>query len=128
MGHENITPKEAYEKIEKEGYAYLDVRTQEEFDAGHAKGAVLIPIYLAGENGYEPNPDFVVQVKEKFPLNAKLVIGCQAGGRSGKACDILQNEGYKNLFNIDGGFGGRPNHVFGGWAQEGWKSLGLPCE
>lgn len=42
----SITPKEAKEIMDSDaGYIILDVRTQEEYDAGHIPGAVLIPDY-----------------------------------------------------------------------------------
>ena len=43
-GYIEITAKEAKEIMDtQEGYAILDVREQEEFDAGHIPGAILIP-------------------------------------------------------------------------------------
>lgn len=127
MTYSNVTPKEAFQKMQ-EGYLYLDVRTVEEFKNGHAKGAVNIPIFISGPAGRQPNPNFVDQVKEKLPPPAKLVIGCHSGGRSGRACEILDKEGYQHLFNIDGGFGGRMDGATGQLAQVGWKAEGLPCE
>lgn len=126
MGFENITPKEAFEKM-KEGFVYLDVRTEEEFKEGHAKGAINIPIFVMGVAGRAMNPDFINEVKKQFPTETKLVIGCRSGGRSAKACELLGAQGYTVLFNIDGGFVGRPDPV-GGWAQPGWQACGLPCE
>lgn len=127
MSYTNIRPREAYEKIQKEGYAYLDVRTADEFKNGHAKGAVNIPIFLVTPSGREFNPNFAALVKEKFPAAAKLVIGCHSGGRSGKACELLLSDGYKNIFNIDGGFGGRMDPVTGEQIA-GWEKEGLPTE
>lgn len=127
MPHTNIRPREAYEKMQKEGFAYLDVRTVDEFKNGHPKGAVNIPIFLATPSGREFNPNFVTVVKEKFPPTAKLVIGCHSGGRSAKACDLLSCEGYKNIFNIDGGFGGRMEPQTGERIA-GWEDEGLPTE
>lgn len=120
MTYENINPKEAYQKT-KEGFTYLDVRTQEEFTAGHAKGSVNIPLFFKTSAGRELNPQFIEKVKAKFAPTTKLVIGCASGGRSAKACEMLGEIGFKTLFNIDGGFSGRPD-------QAGWKSEGLPCE
>lgn len=127
MATTNIFPKEAFQKIEKEGYAYLDVRTPEEFKQGHAKGAVNIPIFLKTPAGREFNPNFIAAVREKFGAGVKLVIGCHSGGRSGKACQILEEVGFKNLFNIDGGFGGKVDPQTGDTIK-GWSEEGLPCE
>lgn len=127
MAITNIFPKEAFEKITREGFTYLDVRTEKEFSQGHAKGAVLVPIFVSTPEGRQLNPDFVKQVQAKFKADTKLVIGCHAGGRSAKACELLAKAGYKNIFNIDGGFGG---HVDPQTGEEikGWQACGLPCE
>lgn len=127
MAFTNITPKGAFEKMEKEGFCYLDVRTVEEFQQGHAKGSVNIPIFLKTPAGRQLNPEFIAAVQKKFPATAKLVIGCHSGGRSAKACELLEAQSYKNLFNIDGGFGGRPSPETGEQIK-GWKDEGLPCE
>lgn len=126
MSYSNITPKEAYQKMQ-EGYTYLDVRTVEEFEQGHAKGAIHIPVFVNSPEGRQWNPDFAKQVQEKFLTNTKLVIGCHSGGRSAKACELLAQVGYKDLFNIDGGFGGRMEPQTGEFIK-GWKDEGLPCD
>lgn len=127
MAYCNITPKEAYQKTKEEGYLYLDVRTVEEFKAGHAKGAINIPIFLNTPAGRQLNPDFVKEIQQKFPTSSKLVIGCHSGGRSGKACQLLEQVGFQNTFNIDGGFGGRMDMQTGEYIK-GWQEEGLPCE
>lgn len=126
MTYSNILPKEAHQKTQA-GYIYLDVRTPEEFKAGHAKGALNIPIFISTPAGRQFNPEFMAQVQEKFTAGAKLVIGCHSGGRSGKACQLLSEAGYKDLFNIDGGFGGRIDPETGEQIK-GWREEGLPCE
>ncbi|MBI4125275.1 MAG: rhodanese-like domain-containing protein [Deltaproteobacteria bacterium] len=126
MVYTNITPREAYAKIEKEGFAYLDVRTEEEFNQGRAKGSVNIPIFINTPEGRGLNANFVKQVQAKFDPSTKLVIGCHAGGRSAKACQLLTEKGYKNIFNIDGGFGGRVDPQTGETIK-GWEEEGLPC-
>ena len=39
-----ISPEEAHAKVTNEGYAYVDVRTEAEFAAGHPAGAYNVPI------------------------------------------------------------------------------------
>lgn len=119
MSYQTITPKEAYQKMQ-ESYVYLDVRTPQEFQSGHPKGSVNIPIFFAGPAGRQLNPNFVEEAKAQFPKETKLLIGCHSGGRSAKACEILAAQGYAILCNVDGGFGGNPN-------QTGWHDEGLPC-
>ena len=126
MATANIKPREAAQKM-KEGYTYLDVRSVEEFADGHAKGAFNIPIFINTAGGRQFNPEFIEKVQEKFSPETKLVIGCHSGGRSGKACQLLAEIGFKDLFNIDGGFGGRLDPSSGS-PIKGWKEEGLPCD
>ena len=122
----HIKPKEAYQKT-LEGYVYLDVRTPDEFKKGHPKGAVNVPVFIAAPAGRELNPNFLALAIKKLQKNAKLVVGCQSGGRSAKACEILCAEGYKSVCNVCGSFGGG-NHPETGEYVKGWKDEGLPTE
>ena len=54
----NITAEEAKVIMEsEEGYIILDVREQDEFDAGHIPGANLIPYMQIGDKANEMLPD-----------------------------------------------------------------------
>ena len=121
MNIEQINPQEAYNKMQNEGASYLDVRTEKEFQEGHASGAVNIPVFFIEDGIRQPNPNFINTVKKKFNLDKALVVGCRTGGRSQQACQILANTGFTKLYNIDGGFIGTPE-------KDGWDSLGLPQE
>jgi len=118
----NVTPVDAQALIEKEGYRYVDVRTEEEFEAGHPAGAVNIPILIAGIG---PNPDFVPVVSAVFEPDTPLVLGCGSGGRSMRAAEILSRAGFTSVVNMDGGFNGRFSPM-GGLLQAGWAQEGLP--
>lgn len=122
----NITPEEAWERMEK-GARYLDVRTEQEFAAGHPRGAVHVPVFVLGPDGYEPNVDFIEQVQAVLKTDEPLVVGCKSGGRSQTACALLLEAGYKVAVNVDGGFMGRyaPS---GECVQPGWKEEGLPFD
>jgi rhodanese-related sulfurtransferase len=78
-----ISPQEASAKL-AEGWTYVDVRTTQEFEAGHPPGAVNVPIMHAGAGGMVPNADFLAVMTAAFPWDAKLVVGCKAGGRSAR--------------------------------------------
>lgn len=121
----NVTPPEAKKLVDDEGYAYVDVRSVEEFEAGHPAGAVNVPVAHMGAYGMEPNGDFVKVMRANFAPDAKLVLGCKSGGRSMRAAEILAGEGYTDLVNMDGGFGGRPSPM-GTMAVRGWEAEGLP--
>ena len=79
-----ISPQEASQKL-AEGWTYVDVRTVEEFEAGHPPGAVNVPIALAAPGRMMPNPDFLPVMAAAFRKDAKIVVGCKAGGRSMRA-------------------------------------------
>ena len=123
--YRTVTPPEAKALIDSDGHAYIDVRTEAEFAAGHADGAVNVPVVFAGPMGMQPNPDFARIVAAHFPADAKLVVGCKVGGRSARVCEILSANGYTNLVNMDGGFLGRFDPM-GQLVQPGWSQCGLP--
>ena len=51
--------------------------------------------------------EFAAVVEKVIPRDTKLIVGCQAGGRSQRACEILEEAGYTDLTNVVGGFGGQ---------------------
>jgi len=125
-----ITPPQAHELLQKHPDAvYLDVRTQAEFEAGHPAGARNVPIVFFDAAGRppRPNPDFVAVVERHLPRTTKLVVGCQAGGRSQRACEVLADAGYTDVVNVQGGFGGARDQS-GRVVVPGWRDAGLPVE
>jgi len=121
-----ISPKEASEKLEQ-GYVYVDVRTTEEFEAGHPKGAVNVPLMHASPRGITPNPDFLRVVSSAFSKDAKLIVGCKAGSRSLRAAQLLLAEGFTDVLDQRAGWTGAPG-PFGEAGERGWSPLGLPSE
>jgi rhodanese-related sulfurtransferase len=120
-------PAQAYEILRANpGAIYLDVRTEEEFAAGHPEGALNVPVvFIKGPGQMEPNPDFAAVVEKVLPKDAKLVVGCMAGGRSQRACEILEECGYADLTNVRGGYGGARD-ASGAVVVVGWRDAGLP--
>jgi rhodanese-related sulfurtransferase len=121
-----ISPKEANDKLAA-GYTYVDVRTVEEFEAGHPAGAVNVPIMLSSSHGMVPNPDFTRVMSAAFARDAKIVCGCKSGGRSLRAANILGSEGFANVLDQRAGWDGARN-AFGQVAEPGWSRAGLPAE
>ncbi|WP_443024174.1 rhodanese-like domain-containing protein [Shewanella sp.] len=84
-------PSVAWEKIDR-GVTLIDVRTAEEFAAGHIDGAINIP--------------FEIIVPELAKLNidtdAEVVLYCRSGNRSGIAQESLVKQGYTNTYNAGG--------------------------
>jgi len=122
-----IDPQRASELMQSGG-TYVDVRTVEEFAAGHPVGAVNVPAFVRDPIGQmAPNPDFLPVMQANFPPDASLALGCRMGGRSMKACEVLARAGYTQLANVAGGFGGATD-PFGRVVQPGWMQAGLPVE
>jgi rhodanese-related sulfurtransferase len=90
-----------------DGALYLDVRTPEEFSAGHAPGAYNVPLFLRGADGaFVDNPEFLTIARSLLAADAAPIVACQAGGRSRKACTLLEAAGQKDLLHFAGGYGG----------------------
>src|SRR5262245_32240932 len=128
MTIQQITPDKAKEILDQDSQTlYVDVRSIPEFERGHPVGAINIPLLHLDEESHQmvPNPDFAKVAEAVLPREKKLLVGCMAGGRSQKACELLQQKGYSNLSNIMGGYGGGRNPMTGE-PVPGWSQLNLP--
>ena len=76
------------------GTVIIDVRTPEEFNAGHVQGALNIPVEYA---------DFAQQVAALDPATT-YAIYCRTGNRSAVATAQMGSMGYLHLYDLDGGF------------------------
>ena len=122
-----ITPPEAQQTLNADdAVVYLDVRTEGEFLAGHPERAINIPVIFFDQAAGRPvpNQNFLAVVEAAIPKDATVVVGCQAGGRSQRAAEILEQAGYTNLSNMMGGFGGGQDQAR--QAVAGWQEAGLP--
>ena len=89
----NITAEEAKQIMDnEEGYFILDVRTQEEYDASHIPGAILIPYTQIEEKVDEMLPD-----KDQL-----ILVYCRSGRRSKIAAEALVELGYTNIKEFGG--------------------------
>ena len=70
----------------------LDVRTQEEYDAGHIAGAILVPNETISDKQPALLPD----------LNAEILVYCRSGNRSAQAAKKLIAIGYTNVADFGG--------------------------
>ena len=71
----------------------LDVRTAEEFDNGHLEGAVMLDFY---------DPDFAAQIADLDP-DVPYLLYCQSGNRSGQTAEIMEQLGFVDVADVDGG-------------------------
>jgi rhodanese-related sulfurtransferase len=86
---------EVMELYEADDTVVVDVRRPDEYEAGHVKGAMHIPV------------DDVLARIEELPTDKRLLFICAAGVRSGLACEMASAMGLdtENLFNIEDGTG-----------------------
>lgn len=73
----------------------LDVRTEDECNEGIIPNAIMIDIYKG--------QGFVYQVEE-LDKTKNYYVYCKAGGRSAQACAVMNQLGFENTFNLEGGF------------------------
>lgn len=74
----------------------LDVRSPQEYRELNLPGSINIPLY-----NLEEKVNKVIPNKQNI-----IIVYCQSGGRSQKACEILINMKYERVYNIAGGLDG----------------------
>jgi rhodanese-related sulfurtransferase len=124
-----ISVTEAHDLVQQ-GHTYVDVRTTFEFEESHPAGAVNVPLIEpdADTGELQPNPDFVRVMQATFPPDARLLIGCEVGGRSLRAAQMLEAFGFRDVSNVLGGFCGSRDPMSGRTLDAGWADSGLPIE
>ena len=130
MSIKNIRPEQAKDILEKDRDAvYIDVRTEQEFMNGHVPKSINVPVVWPDQatRQMKPNPDFVKVVSAHFAKQKRIIVGCQAGGRSQFAADLLEEDGFADVSNMQGGFGGARDPM-GQVIVQGWSQLGFPVE
>ena len=91
--YQQISQETAKEMMAKDdGHVIVDVRRQDEYDAGHIPGAILIPNESIGTNRPAELPD----------LDQIILIYCRSGNRSKQAAQKLADMGYKNIYEFGG--------------------------
>jgi len=84
---ENKTSTIDYKEILKENnYMIIDVRTKEEYQSGHIKGAINIP--------YDEINEY-----SGIPMDKSILVYCRSGARSAKAYETLKKLNY-NVFDL----------------------------
>ncbi|MEP7082409.1 MAG: molybdopterin-synthase adenylyltransferase MoeB [Chloroflexota bacterium] len=87
--------------LARDGYRVIDVREQNEWDAGHIPGATLVPL-----------ADVTTRIGEVVAdKGMPLLVHCAVGGRSARVSSLLAQMGYTNVVNLKG-------------AISQWKELG----
>jgi len=125
-----VSPEEARKRLQSNNETiYLDVRSVPEFVAGHPPGSLNIPVadknVMTGR--MDPNPRFLEVVQAHVPQDARVIVGCNSGGRSALAVEMMTEAGYQNVVNMVGGYMGETDRT-GQVIREGWTTLGYPVE
>jgi rhodanese-related sulfurtransferase len=127
MTFETTDPQGAKGRLDgDQDWTCLDVRTVQEFEAGHVPGAYNVPLLEMTASGMQPNQDFLSVVQRAFTQETALILCCKVGVRSHHACEILAGAGFGTTVNMDGGVDGRRD-AMGQTVQEGWKGSGFEC-
>lgn len=90
---------------QKAGAQIVDVREDNEWDAGHAAGARHLGRGIIERDIVQTYPD----------KDTELILYCGGGYRSALAGDMLQRMGYTNVWSMAGGW-------------KAWKDSGAPTE
>ena len=101
MGVSEIAPQQARPGVDAAYAQFIDVRSPEEFAAGHAARARNIPI------------DELLANLDKLERNEPVYLICQSGNRSKKAAQMLVDAGFPQAISISGG-------------TIAWKEAGFP--
>ena len=101
-----VNSKQVNSMLQKDKkWIVLDVRSAEEFNSGHIKGAVNIDIR---------QPDAFSKI-DKLNKNAKYIVHCRTNHRSGMAVEHMMQSGFKNIYQM-----------MDGWS--GWLTNNLPVQ
>ena len=91
--YQQISQDEAKEMmLRDDGHVVVDVRRQDEYDAGHIPGAILIPNESIGCDAPEALPDY----------DQIILVYCRSGRRSKEASQKLASMGYTNVYEFGG--------------------------
>ncbi len=80
-------PKVSYSELVANGAIIVDVRTRGEFQSGHIKGSVNIPLDSLRNN--------LTKIKKNKPV----ITCCASGARSSSAKSLLKSSGYAEVYN-----------------------------
>lgn len=102
-----LSPSDAQKLIEGNAgnpkFIILDVRTKDDYDAGHIEGAKLMNYYATN----------FLRMASQLDRDATILLYCQKGRQSPQAFRALEKEGFSKLYILDGGL-------------SEWEKAGLP--
>ena len=88
-----VSPQQAAQMQSEQNAVIIDVRENDEWNAGHIDNAIHIPLN-----------DIQNRLKELAKYqNQPVITQCRSGTRSARAADILAKSGFSNVLNMEGG-------------------------
>lgn len=90
----HASPPEFKKALETGAYKLIDIRTIEEYNAGHLSKASQIDFYQTGAFDAYLN---------SLDKNAKYLIYCRSGNRSSQALQIMKEKGFVSVSDLSGG-------------------------
>ena len=91
--YQQISQEEAKQMMDNQEVIILDVREQNEFDAGHIPEAVLLPV------GSITEATAAAVIPE---MDSLVLVYCRSGNRSKTASEALADLGYTNIYEFGG--------------------------
>lgn len=98
-----ISPADAYELLSTSSVQLIDLREPEEYEASHIAGSTLLPLGQFSAS--------ISALEHEDPV----LLYCRTGNRSGQAAYILENAGFTQIYDLQGGI-------------TAWEAAGLPLE
>ncbi len=104
--------------MQKEGALLIDVRTKAEFKKLRAKDSLNIPIFYAKNGKRVFNRNFLEEIYKvsQENINRKIILICRSGSRTKLASNLLAEQGFTKVYNVQRGF------------QYDWLKVKLPTE
>lgn len=92
--NEKVDKTEFSKLMKKPGSQLIDVRTSREFASG----------FIAGAKNIDYNGDSFDKQIKKLDKNKPVLVYCAAGGRSENAAELLKEWGFKEVYDLIGGY------------------------
>lgn len=100
----SLSTKEFSNMLNSGEYILLDIRTREEYAAGHINNSQQIDYYQT---------QAFSNYLDTLDKNKKYLIYCRSGNRSNTALNLMQRKGFKHVYELSGGY-------------NAWVAAGLP--
>ena len=102
MKNETVVPEITVEELQalmngaRKNFVLLDVREEDEFQIASIRESILVPLSRISNEGLAALPDPV-------HTSPKIIVQCHHGGRSAQVVQWLLQNGFTDVYNLDGG-------------------------